>query len=493
MEKKPLIIISCLILALMLMTATPKISIANAANGTYLKLVSDVTELGPDNAVGQNFTVKCIIENVTNLYGLDIQINWTTEYIEYVSHLKTIPVETYPDGILHSPTVPVKDEVDENANMTGSAPGTMYWISEASMVPAEVFNGTGMVFNMTFRVKNHPASDSHIIINFTASTLSDKKGDPIPHTRVGLDILLHGRIQPSGPEIRISSPSYKGAVPYVFDVNVSILNLDPYWDLAGFDIQLSYCTEVMQATNLNIDPDGWFNSFWNTTRIIEQEIDNLNGKIWVAVLGLPGTGGIHDEPYGNATLFTVTFEAYASGPIKKVPDSFSLAAFPHPERPEPPFNNTDWSVPIPFTVTDGLADIVGVIDHTPLTGYTVTTESNSSVSSLFFEPGVPMLLFNVTGCDGCGGFCNITIPKDFMWSSISDGWFVLVNGEPVTPTITEDADNTYIYFTYEHSTNHITIITTNAVPELGFVALAILALSASVIALTKRQITGKKK
>jgi hypothetical protein len=479
--RNKLVIMMCIMTIAATFTIAPNVSKVNASSETYLKIVSDVTELGPENVEGQNFTVRCIIENVTNLYGVDIQIGWTTEYIRYVNHTKMIPVETHPGGILYSSTVPVKDDVDENASMPGAAPGTMYWVAEASMAPAASFNGTGTAFEMTFQVKKQPIFfDSHIYINITSSTLSDKSGSPIDHTQVNLHILLHGRPQPAGPTINISSINYKGSVPYTFDVNVSILNLDPYWDLGGFDIKVSYDPQVLEATSIIADPDGWFANFWSNTLIIKNETNNDIGRAWAAVLGLPYENGTHTEPYGNATLCTISFKAYASGPIEKLSDAYSLAAYPHPERPEPPFNNAEWSVPIPFNVTQGFANVIGVMEHTPLTGYIVTTESNSSVSPIFFKLGIPTLIFNVTGVEGYTGYCNITIPKSFMWSTVEDGWIVLVDGQMVTPTITEDAENTYVYFTYSHSTHNISIITTSVVPEFNFAMMLTTLLTAAI-------------
>jgi len=484
--RNKLVTILCLMTIAATFTIAPSVSKVHASSETYLKIVSDVTELGPENMEGKNFTVSCIIENVTKLYGVDIQIGWTTEYIEYVSHKKMIPLNTNPGGILYSPTIPVMDQVDETASMPGAAPGTMYWLAEASMLPASSFNGTGVAFEMVFRVKKHPVLfDSHIYVNITSSTLADSNGYPIDHNQVNLHILLHGRQQPAGPTINISSINYKGSVPYTFDVNVSILNLDPYWDLGGFDIKVSYAPQVLEATSIIADPDGWFASFWGNTLIIKNETDTSVGRAWVSVLGLPYENGTHTEPYGNATLCTISFKAYASGPIEKLLDAYSLAAYPHPERSEPPFNNSEYSVPIPFNVTQGFANVIGVIEHMPLTGYIVVTESNSSVSPIFFEPAERTLIFNVTGVEGYTGYCNITIPKSFMWSPEGE-WIVLVDDQQVTPTITEDEENTYIYVTYSHSTHSISIIATWAVPEFNF-AIMLTTLLVAIALLRKKK------
>jgi len=494
MEKKPAII-SCLILVAMLIAVIPRTPITYAAD-THVNITSDVSELGPADATNYIFKVSCFVENVTLLYGVDIQLGWTTEYITCVNHTKTIPVTTFPNGILYPSTISVHDDVDESANMSGSEVGTMYWLAEASMLPAASFNGTGTAVEMFFKVKKHPIGiDSDIWVNVTGATLANKDGNPIIYDMTNLHILLHGRNQPAGPEITISSVNHKGAAPYTFAVNVSILNLDSYWDLGGFDIQLAYCPEVLQVTSTSIDPDGWFAGFWNDTFTVKNEVDNTVGKVWIAMLGLPLENGTHTAPEGSATLFTVTFSADGSGPIEKIYDPYSLAAFPHPERSEAPFNNSPTAVPIPFTVNNGFAHVVGIKQHTPLAGYTVTTESNSSVSTVYFRSGVAMLQFNVSGPAGYAGYFNITIPKSFMWADTTpDGWVGFFDGQVVSPIITEDADNTYLYFTYEHSKHPVTILSQHVVPEFGLATIAtFVTLTILVVALTKRFTAGKKR
>ncbi|MBE0519969.1 hypothetical protein IBX35_02880, partial [Candidatus Bathyarchaeota archaeon] len=57
----------------------------------------EVRDLEPS----ETFTINVKIANVTDLYGLDLQFGWDPTIIEYVSHTAKIPVETYPDGIMH--------------------------------------------------------------------------------------------------------------------------------------------------------------------------------------------------------------------------------------------------------------------------------------------------------------------------------------------------------------------------------------------------------
>lgn len=98
------------------------------------------------------------------------------------------------------------------------------------------------------------------------------------------------------------------------------------------------------------------------------------------------------------------------------------------------------------------------------TQYNVSIISNSTISDFSFNPEEGSFIrFNVEGEAGTTGFCRVTIPKDLL--NTEDYWTVLVDGNPVTPTVKEDANNTYLYFTYRHSIKTVEIIGTDAIPE----------------------------
>jgi parallel beta-helix repeat protein len=98
------------------------------------------------------------------------------------------------------------------------------------------------------------------------------------------------------------------------------------------------------------------------------------------------------------------------------------------------------------------------------TQYIVYVVSNSTPSDFSFNPEEGALLrFNVEGEAGTTGFCRVSIPKGLL--SAEGDWTVLVDRASVTPTIDEDATNTYLYFTYNHSTKTVEIIGTDVIPE----------------------------
>jgi len=127
---------------------------------------------------------------------------------------------------------------------------------------------------------------------------------------------------------------------------------------------------------------------------------------------------------------------------------------------------------------DGIGDTQYTIDATnidryPLMGpfntfdagtwngvaYHVDVVSNSTVSAFAFNPErTPEISFNATGSLGTTGFCRVSIPKQLLKADYPKRWLVLVSGRMTIPTILEDANYTYLYLTYNHSTKTTQII-----------------------------------
>jgi len=83
-----------------------------------------------------------------------------------------------------------------------------------------------------------------------------------------------------------------------FNVSVNIMgeggvDLDPFWDVAGFDIYMHYNSTIIEALNVTIDPEGTFAGFWPGGIFeVNKTINNDEGWVYVAFLGLPGGDGI---------------------------------------------------------------------------------------------------------------------------------------------------------------------------------------------------------
>lgn len=90
-----------------------------------------------------NFSISVKIRDVDGLYGLQIGLSWDSFLLECINHTVHIPVEDYPDGVLHESVLEVEDIVTEGA----------YSVSYASWDPARPFNGNGTIFTISFHVK----------------------------------------------------------------------------------------------------------------------------------------------------------------------------------------------------------------------------------------------------------------------------------------------------------------------------------------------------
>ena len=118
---------------------------------------------------------------------------------------------------------------------------------------------------------------------------------------------------------------------------------------------------------------------------------------------------------------------------------------------------------------DGIGDTPYLIDETDQDGYPlmgtfsdfdatsehhVQTICNSTISAFQFNGTA--LSFNVTGEDGTVGFCRTCIPRALM----NETYQVFVNGTEVPHTLLPCSNSThsYLYFSYNHSTQEVMII-----------------------------------
>jgi parallel beta-helix repeat protein len=88
--------------------------------------------------------------------------------------------------------------------------------------------------------------------------------------------------------------------------------------------------------------------------------------------------------------------------------------------------------------------------------YHVSTISNSTISQFQFNETLKMLNFNVTGINNTAGFCRIQFPEQL----INRPYIVLVDDEQVNATLLPPSNitHTFLYFTYNHSTRQIKIL-----------------------------------
>ena len=119
--------------------------------------------------------------------------------------------------------------------------------------------------------------------------------------------------------------------------------------------------------------------------------------------------------------------------------------------------------------------------------YYVNVTSNSTVKDFYFNPDAgPFIQFTVTSSSGTKGVCQVAIPKPLL--RVEDGWEIYIEGQQLkTYTIIQDENNTYLYFTYTHSTQTVLIHGTHVIPEFPSTAIIPLYIIISLITLVLAQ------
>jgi len=363
-----------LLLMSMMLASVLAIAVPKVYAQTSITVAPLSQEFGPASCVGTHFTVAVEVRNVVDLWGADIQFGWDETWIGYVGHHKHIPVETWPDGILHSPTIPVRDVVSEGVPMPDADPNSDYWLAEASMVPARPFDGSGIAFHMEFVILKQGAPgdpDKTLTLDITAFTLADNNGNIIaPVAEYDGTVVIHSYI-PSPklsvlPEEVSNIPAGNNFVSeiwlHAYNENTGdIVDLDPMWDVFGFDFHVFFDPTLIEVTSVTIDPDGWFAAFWPSgILVLRHEFDNAAGSVWIEFYGVPGDFGVHTAPFGQGVIAEVTFHSiYESATYPPPSCAIDLAlstvtGWPHPERAYPPWNGSTFGIYIEHFVNDAI-------------------------------------------------------------------------------------------------------------------------------------------
>ena len=272
-----------LLLILMLIMATGIVSIKTNIVSAQETVIFVDPPLIKDLPPSSEFSIDVKIANVSNLWAFDIKLTWDPEILEYVSHETKVPVETYPEGILHEPIQQVKNEVNSDEGYC--------WVAYSSMSPAKPFNGSGVIFTITFYVKNY----GRTALAIAYAKLAGFGLPPPPISFTKQDGFFINVVPPTA-KIYVDPPSIVNStlIPcknFTIDVKID----DAYY-LSEFEFYLVYNTTVLDTSHVQVNPE--FPS--PTVQIAEEE-----GRIEVSASTTSITG--------NLTLASITFHVTSVG------------------------------------------------------------------------------------------------------------------------------------------------------------------------------------
>jgi len=201
----------------LLLSVIPLVYSPEPLASTYIRFDPAIVELGPAYCVNETFTIKARVDNVEDLTGFGLHIIWNTSYLEYVDHIVKVPVETYPDGLLHGDILWVQNEVNASEGW--------YWVAIATL-DGPSFYGSGIAFEITFRVNSqpvHPEPEVNISVEFILPhDLADSNSWAIPHFLENCSVTIY---------------------PYP-NWNIADIN----WDLKVDILDVVLCANAYQAT-----------------------------------------------------------------------------------------------------------------------------------------------------------------------------------------------------------------------------------------------------
>jgi hypothetical protein len=241
---------------------------------------------------GTQFTVAIKIYNVTNLYSFDLKFRWNTTFLEYVSHSVRVSKDTYPDGVLWNPIIPIDDEVNP--------PAGTYWIAYSSRYPAPSFNGSGTVFTMTFRVKYHPAEyTANIKLELYSIDLAASDASSIPHTTQDGTVILHALAARHDVAV-VGVHPLKTIVGqgYSMHINVTVENQGDQTET--FNVTTYATTPVIQTQTVTLESGAstTITFTWNTTGFAKS-----NYTIWAYAWPVPGETETGDNTFTDSLVF----------------------------------------------------------------------------------------------------------------------------------------------------------------------------------------------
>lgn len=217
------------------------------SNTTVVRLDPATVVFGAlaDYCIGETFTLTARIDDVDDLYGFGFKIEWNITYLDYVSHVAKVPVETFPDGLLHDRVAVVRNE----ANATKG----IYELAATSLSPAPAFYGSGIAFEITFSVKYQPLKHEQSLIFSVVFTKDDLASSSccIPHMTEHCEVTIHPRAS--------QFIALLGIQPKVLNLKSQARYLTVYIELPEeYDENWIDVSSIMLNDTFDVDPESPF-------------------------------------------------------------------------------------------------------------------------------------------------------------------------------------------------------------------------------------------
>jgi hypothetical protein len=510
-----LILISLLASTLIASTLTLKPAAAANHPGPYFTVDPASISKGPDPAVGDTFIVTINLNNVTvdqvpdGLSGLEIRFHWNNTLIRptgFTNLLGTSGGVFFPlgGGMLLYGVGP--GFFDESGSFIATPPytnATYYKVAVAST--GTPWYGDGTVVNIVFEVVYQPTwwyQKAMGELEFEFTDLVDANVETVSHEVEESHYEIVGPVPSTVPHIAVVpgvvTEGPEAAIGNTFTTAVKLYDVDPDYlpapdGIYGVEIRLEWNSTLIQPVSYQHFIGDATDGVLNAPAFLV--LDNLTTSSYhLVATSLPPAAAWSGT---DKTIVEITFEVMMQ---KLEPNdlsgSFDLTITDIAMLPD----DAVTAVQVPHTNAGGIYQILGfpttneyVVTYNSI-DYSVFIDSDSIITApnnLGFDNVAKTITFNVTTTDG---FCNVTVPKNFMWSEPATDWIVEIDDVPtMTAVITEDATNTYLWFDFAAGEHVILLQSEFAVPEFtGPQMILLLLVATAMIVVATAKISKKK-
>jgi parallel beta-helix repeat protein len=264
-------------------------------------------------------------------------------------------------------------------------------------------------------------------------------------------------------------PTDAGYVALINCTNFNVANLDLERNAHGVQLAFSMNCTITDCNFSNNEFGLFIYESTNNTIYNNNFVNNTfqvgNMYSWYGSVTLPSNTWNKTYPNSGNFWSNCSLSDSFRGVYQNETDSDGVADAPYIID----VNNQDnFPLMAPITSFDA-----GTWNSTPCAIHVVT---NSTVSDFDLNGTEKVIKLNVTGESGLG-FCRVTIPNVIVQNMWQDNYMVFVDNQPPLEIRNwTDPENTYIYFTYQHSQHEIAIL-----PEFPAVVILIPILATAVM------------
>jgi len=204
----------------------------HAQGGTVVRLVPATAQVG----VGEAVPVQVVVDNVTNLFGVEVHLTFNPALLEVVD------ADSGTDGIQVSLGPFLSVEFVAQNTVDAAAGRVDFGFSQVTAVPR---SGSGTIATITFRGKAAGSSP----LNFTNVILADQSGGPIAATAQSGAVNVGGStptptVVPSATPTVVPTPTPTPAP------GTAVLSFHPSPANVGVGQEVQVALRVQNATNL---------------------------------------------------------------------------------------------------------------------------------------------------------------------------------------------------------------------------------------------------